>query len=124
MTIAQRDAVARQIEVQCANLANRGEAWSSLIEFDNFEADGFRPDIIVALMRLARRCGHQRSAVVMTDWPLASVMAEAMIAAGTDDQVRIFVQPDGRVDDGITGLDSAMAWVLHGGVVPMVSKAA
>lgn len=137
LSIGERDAVARQVEVQCANLGSRGTPWSSLIEFDHFEIDDFRPEIVVALMRLARRCGQLRCAVVMTDWHWASVMADAMIAAGTDDQARIFVQavgdaPDALVEDpaggmpagDLAGMDSAMAWVLHGGAVPMVSKAA
>lgn len=121
LTIEQRDAVALRVESLCAELAAGGMAWNSLIEFDRFKADGFRPDIVVALMRLARRCGHQRSAVVMTDWHWASIMADAMISAGTDDQVRIFVQADGAGDGRY---DSAMDWVLRGGVVPLVSKAA
>ncbi len=134
LSMEQRDAVA---EVQCANLGARGTPWSSLVEFDRFEADGFRPEIVVALMRLARRCGQLRCAVVMTDWNWASVMADAMIAAGTDDQARIFVQAKvtpadsdlaGELDGGpaadFIGMDSAMAWVLSGGAVPMVSKAA
>ena len=147
LSMEQRDAVARQVEAQCANLGARGTPWSSLVEFDHFEADGFRPETLVALMRLARRCGHKRCAVVMTDWHWASVMADAMIAAGTDDQARIFVQARatpadgdlaGELDGGpaanfsstdhseadFTGMDSAMAWVLNGGAVPMVSKAA
>lgn len=137
LSMEQRDAVARQVEAQCANLGARAAPWSSLVEFDRFEADGLRPEILVALMRLARRCGHQRCAVVMTDWHWASVMADAMIAAGTDDQARIFVHAGvtpadgdlaGELDGGpaadFTGIDSAMAWVLNGGTVPMVSKAA
>lgn len=147
LSVEQRDAVARQVEVQCATLGARGTTWSSLVEFDRFEADGFRPEIVVALMRLARRCGQLRCAVVMTDWNWASVMADAMIAAGTDDQARIFVQAKavpaendlaGELDGGpaanysatghssadFLGMDSAMAWVLNGGAVPMVSKAA
>lgn len=136
LSIAQRDAVARQVEVQCANLGDRGTPWSSLIEFDRFEIDDFRPEIAVALMKLARRCGQQRCAVVMSDWHWASAMADAMIAAGTDDQARIFVQAAGDSDapeeapaggmpaGDFPKMDSAMAWVLHGGAVPMVSKAA
>lgn len=137
LSIDQRDAVARQVEVQCDTLGSRGTPWSSLIEFDRFEIDDFRPQIVVALMKLARRCGQLRCAVVMTDWHWASVMADAMIAAGTDDQARIFVQAAGDTADalvedpaggmpagGFAKLDGAMAWVLHGGVVPMVSKAA
>lgn len=137
LSIDQRDAVARQVEVQCANLDSRGTPWSSLIEFDRFEIDDFRPEIVVALMKLARRCGQLRCAVVMTDWHWASVMADTMIAAGTDDQARIFVQAAGDTADALeeapadgmpagdfTRMDSAMAWVVHGGVVPMVSKAA
>ncbi|WP_434615795.1 hypothetical protein [Azospirillum sp. B2RO_4] len=147
LSVEQRDIVARQVEVQCATLGARGTPWSSLIEFDRFEADGFRPEIVVALMRLARHCGQLRCAVVMTDWNWASVMADAMIAAGTDDQARIFVQARvtpadgdlaGELDGGpaagfsgtdrssadFIGMDSAMAWVLNGGAVPMVSKAA
>ncbi|MBP2300326.1 hypothetical protein [Azospirillum picis] len=125
----QRDGIVRRIEDHCAEFAVGNEPWSSLIEFDHFEADDFRPEMVVALMRLARRCGHQRSAVVMTDWHWASAMADAMITAGTDDQVRIFVQAVRRADGGhgredLSGLDGAMAWVLHGGAVPMVSKAA
>lgn len=133
LPVEVRDSIARQVEVQCANLAARSTPWSSLVEFDHFEADGFRPEIVVALMKLARRCGHVRSAVVMTDWHWASVMAETMIAAGIDDQARIFVQAASGPGEALTGerqggdlagLDSAMAWVLHGGAVPMVSKAA
>ncbi|CAO3417271.1 hypothetical protein [Azospirillum endophyticum] len=137
LSVEQRDAVARQVEVQCATLGARGTSWSSLVEFDHFEADGFRPEILVALMKLARRCGQLRCAVVMTDWHWASMMAEAMIAAGIDDQARIFVQAEGlqagsgldseiegRPAGDFTGMDSAMAWVLNGGAVPMVSKAA
>lgn len=147
LSVEQRDAVARQVEVHCATLGARGTPWSSLVEFDRFEADGFRPEIVVALMKLARRCGQLRCAVVMTDWNWASVMADAMIAAGTDDQARIFVLAKvtpaesglaGGLDGGaaasfsaadcpgigFAGMDSAMAWVLNGGVVPMVSKAA
>ncbi len=137
LSIGQRDAVARQVEVQCANLGSRGTPWSSLIEFDRFEIDDFRPEIVVALMKLARRCGQLRCAVVMTDWHWASVMADAMIAAGTDDQARIFVQAAGDGTDepvgdlaggmpaaDLAGMDGVMAWVLHGGMVPMVSKAA
>ncbi|WP_372397825.1 hypothetical protein ABMY26_13655 [Azospirillum sp. HJ39] len=133
LPVEVRDNIARQVEIQCANLAARSTPWSSLVEFDHFEADGFRPEIVVALMKLARRCGHVRSAVVMTDWHWASVMAETMIAAGIDDQARIFVQAAGGPGEALTGepqagdlagLDSAMAWVLYGGAVPMVSKAA
>ncbi len=138
LPVEVRDSIARQVEVQCANLAARSTPWSSLVVFDHFQADGFRPEIVVALMKLARRCGHVRSAVVMTDWHWASVMAETMIAAGIDDQARIFVQAAGGPGEALTGepqagerqagdlagLDSAMAWVLYGGAVPMVSKAA
>ncbi|KAA0597568.1 hypothetical protein J2848_001976 [Azospirillum lipoferum] len=137
LSLSQRDAIARQVEVLCATLGARGTPWCSLVEFDHFEADGLRPDILVALMTLARRCGHQRSAVVMTDWHWASVMADAMIAAGIDDQARIFVlaeglqagsgldaEIEGRPAGDLAGMDSAMAWVLNGGAVPMVSKAA
>ncbi|CBS88262.1 hypothetical protein [Azospirillum lipoferum] len=137
LSIDQRDDVARQVEVQCANLGNRGTPWSSLIEFDRFEIADFRPEIVVALMKLARRCGQLRCAVVMTDWHWASVMADAMIAADINDQARIFVQAAGDAADALeedpaggmptdrlARMDSAMAWVLHGGVVPMVSKAA
>jgi len=137
LSLEQRDLVARQVEVQCATLCARGTAWSSLVEFDRFEAEGFRPEIVVALMKLARRCGQLRCGVVMTDWHWASVMAEVMIAAGIDDQARIFVlakdpavegslagEIEGRPAAAYPGMDSAMAWVLNGGTVPMVSKAA
>ncbi|ANC92635.1 hypothetical protein A6A40_12460 [Azospirillum humicireducens] len=137
LSIDQRNDIARRVEVQCANLGSRGTPWSCLIEFDRFEIDDFRPEIVVALMKLARRCGQLRCAVVMTDWHWASVMADAMIAAGINDQARIFVQAAGDTADApeedpagglptddFARMDSAMAWVLHGGVVPMVSKAA
>lgn len=138
LPLEQRDSVARQVETHCAALGARGTPWSSLVEFDRFEAeDGFRPEIVVALMKLARRCGQVRCGVVMTDWHWASVMAEVMIAAGIDDQARIFVlakdpavegslagEIGGRPAADHPGMDSAMAWVLNGGVVPMVSKAA
>lgn len=137
LSLEQRDTIARQVEMQCATLGARGTCWSGLVEFDRFEAEGFRPEIVVALMKLARRCGQVRCGVVMTDWHWASVMAEVMIAAGIDDQARIFVLAKGPTVEGsmageiegrpaadYPGMDSAMAWVLNGGVVPMVSKAA
>ncbi|WP_042699924.1 hypothetical protein [Azospirillum sp. B506] len=142
LSLEQRDTVARQVQSHCAALGARGTPWSTLVEFDRFEAEGFRPEIVIALMKLARTCGQLRCAVVMSDWDWASVMAEAMIAAGIDDQARIFVLAeglqaesglDGDLDGGpatdfpganFSGMDSAMAWVLSGGVVPMVSKAA
>ncbi|CAO3352776.1 hypothetical protein [Azospirillum melinis] len=137
LSLEQRDTIARQVEMQCATLGARGTSWSSLVEFDRFEAEGFRPEIVVALMKLARRCGQLRCGVVMTDWHWASVMAEVMIAAGIDDQARIFVLAEGLTVEGSLageigdrpaadhpGMDSAMAWVLNGGAVPMVSKAA
>lgn len=141
LSLEQRDTIARQVEMQCATLGARGTCWSGLVEFDRFEAEGFRPEIVVALMKLARRCGQVRCGVVMTDWHWASVMAEVMIAAGIDDQARIFVLAKGLTVEGslageigdrpatdypadYPGMDSAMAWVLNGGVVPMVSKAA
>ncbi len=120
LRIADRDEVIRRVEQQCAFHALRGQPWTSLIEFDHFKADDFRPELVVGLMRLARSCGQQRCALVLSDWRWASVLADAMIAAGTDDQVRIFVQPDGFTAD----CENAMAWVLHGGVVPLVSRAA
>lgn len=137
LSLEQRDSVARQVEMQCATLGARGTSWSSLVEFDRFEAEGFRPEVVVALMKLARRCGQLRCGVVMTDWDWATVMAEAMIAAGIDDQARIFVlvkdphadgslagEIEGRPAAEYPGMDSAMAWVLNGGAVPMVSRAA
>ncbi|PWC88658.1 hypothetical protein TSH100_06970 [Azospirillum sp. TSH100] len=137
LSLEQRNAVARQVEAQCTALGARGIPWSGLVELDRFEADGFRPEIVVALMRLARRCGQLRCAVVMTNWDWASVMAEVMIAAGIDDQARIFVLAEvlhagsklaGELEGGpaaeFAGMDSAMAWVLNGGLVPLVSKAA
>ncbi|CAO3399169.1 hypothetical protein [Azospirillum palustre] len=142
LSLEQRDSIARQVERHCATLGARGTSWSSLVEFDRFEAEeGFRPEIVVALMKLARRCGQLRCGVVMTDWHWASVMAEVMIAAGIDDQARIFVLAKGPTVEGslageiegrpaadhpadYPGMDSAMAWVLNGGAVPMVSKAA
>ncbi|WP_148219341.1 hypothetical protein [Azospirillum sp. B510] len=133
LSMEQRDAVARQVELQCATLGARGTPWSGLVEFDRFQVDEFRPEIVIGLMKLARRCGQIRCAVVMTDWHWASVMAETLIAAGVDDQARIFVQaevpdPIEDLDGGPAGdfakLDGAMAWVLNGGVLPMVSKAA
>ncbi|CAO3356047.1 hypothetical protein [Azospirillum palustre] len=138
LSLEQRDTIARQVERHCATLGARGTSWSSLVEFDRFEAEeGFRPEIVVALMKLARRCGQLRCGVVMTDWHWASAMAEVMIAAGIDDQARIFVlAEDPQADGGLAGeiggrpaadhygMDSAMAWVLNGGLVPMVSKAA
>ncbi|WP_377808320.1 hypothetical protein ABNQ38_23615 [Azospirillum sp. A29] len=137
LSLEQRDSVARQVEMLCATLGARGTSWSSLVEFDRFEAEGFRPEILVALMKLARRCGQLRCGVVMTDWHWASAMAEVMIAAGIDDQARIFVLAKGLTVEGslageiegrpaadYPGMDSAMAWVLNGGVVAMVSKAA
>lgn len=120
LLVEQRDDLVHQVERQCAVLALRKQSWTSLIEFDHFQADNFRPELVVGLMRLARSCGQQRSAFVLSDWQWASILADSMIAAGTDDQVRIFVQPDGFE----AGCESAMAWVLHGGAVPLVSRAA
>lgn len=120
LPVEQRDDLVRQVERQCAVLALRNESWTSLIEFDHFQADNFRPELVVGLMRLARSCGQQRSAFVLSDWQWASVLADSMIAAGTDDQVRIFVQAAGFE----AGCESAMAWVLHGGAVPLLSRAA
>lgn len=120
LPVEQRDDLVRQVERQCELLALRKQSWTSLIEFDHFQADSFRPELVVGLMRLARSCGQQRSAFVLSDWQWASVLADSMIAAGTDDQVRIFVQPDGFE----VGCESAMAWVLHGGAVPLMSRAA
>lgn len=137
LSLEQRDLVARQVETQCAALGARGTPWSGLVEFDRFEVEGFRPEIVVALMKLARRCGQVRCGVVMTDWHWASAMAEVMIAAGIDDQARIFVlakdptvegslsgELEGRPAAEYPGMDSAIAWVLNGGAVPMVSRAA
>ncbi|PWC74678.1 hypothetical protein [Azospirillum sp. TSH64] len=137
LSLEQRDSIARQVEMHCAALGARGTPWSSLVEFDRFEAEDFRPEIVVALMKLARRCGQVRCGVVMTDWDWAAVMAEVMIVAGIDDQARIFVLAQGLNLDGslageiegrpaadYPGMDSAMAWVLNGGAVPMVSQAA
>lgn len=121
LSIGQRDALARRVEHQCAAYALQKRSWASLIEFDHFQPeDGFRPDLVVGLMRLARTCGHQRCAILLSDWQWASALADAMIAAGADDQVRIFVQPDGFE----AGCASAMAWALHGGAIPLVSQAA
>lgn len=118
LSMAQRDAAIAQIKECCLSLRER--AWTSLIEFDHFQADNFRPERVVELMRLARSCGHLRSAIVLTDWQWASTLADAMIAAGANDQVRIFVLPDWAEE----GCEIAMPWVLHGGVVPLVSMAA
>ncbi|MBP2229785.1 hypothetical protein J2847_003084 [Azospirillum agricola] len=121
LSVGQRDTLIRRVEHECAAYALQKRAWTSLIEFDHFQAEGgFRPELLVGLMRLARTCGHQRCAILLSDWQWASVLADAMIEAGTDDQVRIFVQPDGFEAD----CGSAMAWVLHGGVIPLVSRAA
>jgi len=121
LSIERRDDLARQMEYWCAAFALQGRSWSSLIEFDHFEADGFRPGRVVELMRLARTCGHQRSAIVLTDWRWASPLADAMIAAGTDDQVRIFMQPDGFASP----CESALDWTLRGGAAaPSASRAA
>lgn len=120
LPVAQRDDLVRRLEHECTAFARQRRSWASLITFDHFQAEGFRPELVVGIMRLARTCGHQRSAIVLTDWQWASIMADAMIAAGTDDQVRIFVQPD----EPEIACESAMAWVLHGGVVPLVSRAA
>jgi hypothetical protein len=118
LSMAQRDAAIAEIGQCFLNL--RGRHWTSLIEFDHFQAENFRPERVIELVRLAQSCGHLRSAIVLTDWQWASTMADAMIAAGADDQIRIFVLPDWADE----GCEIAMPWVLHGGVVPLVSQAA
>lgn len=122
LSIERRDEAVRQIEQRCAELAERDRLWSSLIEFDHFQAEDFRPDLVADLMRMARLSGHQRSSILLTDWKWAAAMADAMIAAGTDDQVRIFVRPE--LEEGQVVHANVMAWVMDGGTVPMVSQAA
>lgn len=120
LSIDERDELAREIERQARELAQVGREWSSLIVLDRFQADRFRPEVVVNLMRLGRMCGHVRSAVVMTDWHWACTFADAMIAAGTDDQVRIFVV--GTV--GEEDCAAAMAWILTGMAATLVTRAA
>lgn len=120
LSIEERDEVAREIERQARELAQTGQEWSSLIVLDRFQAERFRPEIVVGLMRLGRMCGHVRSAVVMTDWHWACTFADAMIAAGTDDQVRIFVVNDLTDDDSA----AALAWILTGQAATLVTRAA
>lgn len=120
LSLDERDEMARQVEQACLALAGRGTPWSSLLELDGFQVDRFRPEVVVRLMRLGRDCGHARMALVMTDWTWACRFADAMIAAGTDDQVRIFVVPEITPEE----CGSAMDWVLHGGPLPLVSRAA
>lgn len=120
LSIEERDEVAREIERQARELAQTDQEWSSLIVLDRFQAERFRPEIVVNLMRLGRMCGHIRSAVVMTDWHWACTFADAMIAAGTDDQVRIFVVNDLSDDDSA----AALAWILTGQAATLVTRAA
>jgi len=120
LSIERRDDAARQMEHWCAAFALQARSWSCLIEFDHFEVEDFRADRVVALMRLARTCGHQRSAIVLTEWRWASTLADAMIAAGVDDQVRIFVQSGGFAEP----CGNAMDWTLRGGASAPASQAA